>query len=688
MSNINLNNAMQTLNVGQRWGVFTGVSLLAGQSESGETLEYFVGTDGNVLEVDVPGGTRQMAQTILDGLKKRGYRYQPFESANTVTDPAIEIGDPVSVNSAYSTIMSVDLTHSRLMASTLKAPYDEEVDHEFKFEPRTTREYKRETAYARSRLSLNESEIRLEVARATNKEGELAASLAVTASAITAEVSRATAEEGRLSSRITVTSDAIESEVTRATGAESRIEQKADSITLTVSNTSGQDGYTTFTLTNSSGFLRAQNFDLKVLNTNIVGKLTVGQIASGSVVTSTKTETEYYLSTSSSSATGGSWSTTVPTWASGKYIWTRTKTTSTKNDQQNDTVTYSPSQNGAYDKNLTEALSTASSASSTAGTANTNALSATKRTQTIYKSAAAGASVTAPTSWVTDVTGNQNTWTAKRPANDPNYGSGTHYPALYIAQQSETVGGTVTCTTPKLDATTTVIDGANIVTGSISANKLSVTDLYAIGATIGGWTIASTMLEKGGGNDELYRVRISSLMGGENYNAIVVAARATTSDSFDTKFSVTYGGKLYAKNAEISGKITATSGTIGGVSISGGVLTGISSANIQDRGITGTDIGIGTITGGTDTTQNYSPTGNLDRSSALGVGLGNAYGLACNQYTTEYPGIFTCGTLDCKYEIVYTDPNWASHGVRWHSTNFLDGNGNTVYLTYLGSDNA
>ena len=38
---------------------------------------------------------------------------------------------------------------------------------------------------------------------------------------------------------------------------------------------------------------------------------------------------EYYLSTSSSSATGGSWSTTVPAWQNGKYMWTRSVITYT-----------------------------------------------------------------------------------------------------------------------------------------------------------------------------------------------------------------------------------------------------------------------------------------------------------------------------------------------------------------------
>lgn len=38
-------------------------------------------------------------------------------------------------------------------------------------------------------------------------------------------------------------------------------------------------------------------------------------------------EEQYYLSTSSTTQSGGSWSTTQPSWSSGKYIWTRSKIT-------------------------------------------------------------------------------------------------------------------------------------------------------------------------------------------------------------------------------------------------------------------------------------------------------------------------------------------------------------------------
>ena len=40
-------------------------------------------------------------------------------------------------------------------------------------------------------------------------------------------------------------------------------------------------------------------------------------------------DVEYYLSTSTTSATGGQWSTTAPTWQEGKYMWSRQKVTYT-----------------------------------------------------------------------------------------------------------------------------------------------------------------------------------------------------------------------------------------------------------------------------------------------------------------------------------------------------------------------
>lgn len=52
-------------------------------------------------------------------------------------------------------------------------------------------------------------------------------------------------------------------------------------------------------------------------------------------------DVEYYLSTSPTSLSGGSWSTTAPTWVNGKYMWSRTVTTDGSGNK-----TYSPNQNG------------------------------------------------------------------------------------------------------------------------------------------------------------------------------------------------------------------------------------------------------------------------------------------------------------------------------------------------------
>lgn len=72
---------------------------------------------------------------------------------------------------------------------------------------------------------------------------------------------------------------------------------------------------------------------------------------------------QYYLSTSSTTQTGGSWSTNQPAWASGKYIWTRSQVTWTNN-----TITYTApvlaqAINGA-NSSASNAQSTANAASS------------------------------------------------------------------------------------------------------------------------------------------------------------------------------------------------------------------------------------------------------------------------------------------------------------------------------------
>lgn len=222
MSDIyDLEQGMTTLTVGKKESI-TGVLLHAGSSENGDTLDYFAGSkSGNVLEATIPNATQAQAQSILDRLTLRGYQYQPFDSERTVTDPTIEIGDYVTANDNDGIVLGYDINHSRLMAPTLKAPYDEEVNHEFRFETRQQREYKRETKYTRSRLTINADAITAEVARASKREGELSAQLSITADAITSEVTRASNAEGTLRSSIQQNADEISAKVSKQGGSSS-----------------------------------------------------------------------------------------------------------------------------------------------------------------------------------------------------------------------------------------------------------------------------------------------------------------------------------------------------------------------------------------------------------------------------------------------------------------------------------
>ena len=88
--------------------------------------------------------------------------------------------------------------------------------------------------------------------------------------------------------------------------------------------------------------------------------------------------------------------------------------------------------------------------------------------QLIYISKAKNTtSVSVNNTWVADASGAQGKWTTKRPKYD------SSYPVLFVATQRKTLGGTVTCTTPMIDDTTTVIDGGNIITGTVTAGAIN-----------------------------------------------------------------------------------------------------------------------------------------------------------------------------------------------------------------------
>ena len=111
--------------------------------------------------------------------------------------------------------------------------------------------------------------------------------------------------------------------------------------------------------------------------------------------------------------------------------------------------------------------------------------------QLIYRQMASGTPTSYTESWVTAidesvedtshnppnaVVGSQTHWTLKPPSYQKNF------TRVYVARQRRLFNGTITCTVPILDDTTTIIDGGRIMTNSITAaqinaNLLTISDL-------------------------------------------------------------------------------------------------------------------------------------------------------------------------------------------------------------------
>ena len=166
-----------------------------------------------------------------------------------------------------------------------------------------------------------------------------------TEDAITLEAVRATTSEGELKSSIDVQAGQIVSQVQRIDGIQNNvsvIQQTADDILLGVSPVGA--------VQTQGSYINIADDEIRLATGGkIIASADQIQIGTGETLQSaldskgdvTNSVQEYYVSTSSQSATGGSWSTNTPQWTSGKYVWSRTKVT-----HADQSVTYMPSEAG------------------------------------------------------------------------------------------------------------------------------------------------------------------------------------------------------------------------------------------------------------------------------------------------------------------------------------------------------
>lgn len=110
----------------------SGVTINAGEDANGNPRVFSAGnSNGRVIEVEHPWGSQAMAQNILSAIQ--GYAYKPFQADNAIIDPAAELGDAVTVDEIYSVIADVETELTPLMTSTISAPGDGAMDHEYPY---------------------------------------------------------------------------------------------------------------------------------------------------------------------------------------------------------------------------------------------------------------------------------------------------------------------------------------------------------------------------------------------------------------------------------------------------------------------------------------------------------------------------------------------------------------------------
>ena len=233
-----------TLDVSPQFDGYSGVEIIV---DDDEAHNIFAGNNtGRVLTIENPWGDATQAANILSAIK--GFRYQPYTASRTLLSPAAELGDAVTINGLYSGVYKQSKNFSALMASDIEAPEDEEIDHEYPYESKSDRIYKREMNQTRAQISLTASEIMLEVSA----------------------LSAATIGDGQnsLKSKLTQTANEINSEVEAlsaatigngSTSLKSQIQQNSTAINAKVSQTGGNSSSFSWSLTASGFYLKANN---------------------------------------------------------------------------------------------------------------------------------------------------------------------------------------------------------------------------------------------------------------------------------------------------------------------------------------------------------------------------------------------------------------------------------------------
>jgi len=183
-TSINIRKNAEATQVSEQFDSYSRVTIVIDDDH-----EISVGTDtGRELVLSCPWGTEQMAQNLLDSL--HGFQYQPYAAESALVHPAMELGDALTVNGIMGGIYSQAQTFGRLMQSTVSAPHEEEIDHEYPYISPKDRQYKRQLGDISTTFSVAIGEIRAEVSDLTDDMNQVQSELVQQAGEISARVTK------------------------------------------------------------------------------------------------------------------------------------------------------------------------------------------------------------------------------------------------------------------------------------------------------------------------------------------------------------------------------------------------------------------------------------------------------------------------------------------------------------------
>ena len=248
----------------------TKVELL---DENGDVVGVSGSDTGRTLTALHPDGTNAMAAAILK--KVSGYKHIGYEGSSALLDPAVELGDAVTVDGFYLPLIALDVTFDPMLAPDISAPDADEIDDEYPYKSPKQRQIERNMAKARSLITKTSKEIMLKVEGLDGRVTSLSTSI----DGIEAEVKGLDGAIANIKVDVNSIRATVSGKIDGST-AQSMIDQSIDKIELSVSSGSGGS---TFTLKSGSATLSTEMLDLHVNAVNIDGTLKANQIQTGSI---------------------------------------------------------------------------------------------------------------------------------------------------------------------------------------------------------------------------------------------------------------------------------------------------------------------------------------------------------------------------------------------------------------------